>query len=96
MISSEDIKNIDIVELSSNADFLSNLKKVADKRIGNYSKGDIVESKELLEPIWSNYGPLEQRELGKCFRVLVESGFYPKLKYMGKKSNRHAKYKVLV
>jgi len=96
MISSEDIQNIDVDKLMLNVEFISNLKKTADKVIGNFSKGDIVESKELLSPIWDNYEPGEQRKLGKSFRVLVEQGHYKKVRYIGKKSNRHAKYEVLV
>lgn len=96
MISNDDIQNIDVEKLSLNVAFLSNLKATADKTIGKFSKGDVVESKELLSPIWDNYGPGEQRKLGKSFRVLVEHGHYPKVECVGKGSNNHAKYKVLV
>lgn len=95
MISRDELNDIDIEKLSGNIAFMTNLVVVADKKIDNYHKGEIVESKDLLEPIWDNYSPVEQRKLGKSFRVLVEHGHYPKVKYVGKASNNHAKYEVL-
>jgi len=96
MVSKKELDSINIEKLAENVAFLANLKTVADKEIGNYPKGAVVESKDLLKPIWNNYDANDQRKLGKSFRQLVEHGHYPKVKFVGKKSNHHAQYEILV